>query len=276
MVRLSVWAWAGGWLAAHYGWADLTPTVGLIIRRSWALAGVLIVILGLGSLLAHRLVEFFDGWKAAPDTLAHRPDTLAHRNGSAPSRGSAAGAVGAAVYFLVALIVLLIAADMFDWPLTRSSAQALWLFAQKLLVACAALLIGLFGARWARDLVAETATSPEKRAGQYTALGIVALATMLALGTLLSSASLLLGLAGLAFFGFALWLTRGYLPDIAAGLQLRTNKVREVWFDGAPWQVADVGFLQSHVSRDGAVHRLQNRQVLEARFHGEQGQVAAR
>lgn len=269
LVRLSIWGWAAGWLATQYGWADVAPTVGPILRRTWALVGVLVVILGLGSMLAHRLVDFFDGWRATPDPMGHR-------NGVAAPRGSAAGAVAAAVYVVVTLVVLLIAADMFDWPLTRTSTQALWQFAQKLLIASCSLLIGLFAARWARDLVSEPASTPEKRAGQYTALGMVAIATLLALGTLLSSAGVLVGLIGLAIFGLCLWLARGYLPDVAAGLQLRTNKIREVWFDGAPWQVADVGFLQSHISRDGAVHCMQNRLLLDARHNGEARQVAAR
>jgi hypothetical protein len=102
------------------------------------------------------------------------------------------------------------------------------------------------------------------------------IATLLALGTLLSSAGVLVGLAGLAIFGLCLWLARGYQPDVAAGLQLRTHKVREVWFDGAPWQVADVGFLQSHIRRDAAVHCRQNRLMHDARYHGEARQVAAR
>ena len=36
------------------------------------------------------------------------------------------------------LLVLLIAADTFDWPLTRGAALALWQFAQHLLIAGAA------------------------------------------------------------------------------------------------------------------------------------------
>jgi hypothetical protein len=120
------------------------------------------------------------------------------------------------------LLVLLIAADVFDWPLTRSSALALWQLAQQVLIAGAALTIGLLGARWARDLAtADAAASPEKRAGQYTALTIIAATTLLAVSVLLASAGLIIGLAALGILGFALWLARGYLPDITAGLQLR-------------------------------------------------------
>ncbi len=79
----------------------------------------------------------------------------------------------------------------------------------------------------------------------------------------------------IAFLGGAVWLCGGYLPDIAAGLQLRTQSVREVWFDGAPWQVADVGFLTSQLCRDGVIHRVQNRAVLDARLHGAPRQAMA-
>jgi hypothetical protein len=152
--------------------------------------------------------------------------------------------------------------------LTRSAALSLWQFAQHLLVAGAALLIGWLGARLARDQVTpEGAASPEKRAGQYTALGIVAVTTVLALGMLLSSAGVLIGLAALAVLGLLLWLARDYWPDVVTGLQLRAQKVREVWFDGAAWEVTKVGFLTTEVCRAGEFCRLQNRVVLEAHLH---------
>src|SRR5262249_54513826 len=132
-------------------------------------------------------------------------------------------------------------ADLFDWPLTRTSAAVLWQFAQHLFIAVAALLIGVLGARWARDVVtAESGLSPQKLAGQYTALGIVAVSTVLAVSVLLSSAGLLFGLAALAILGGGLWAVRHHLPDVAAGLALRAHKVSEVQIEGAPWQVAQV------------------------------------
>ena len=66
--------------------------------------------------------------------------------------GSAVIATCVAALPIVVLLGLLVTADLFDWPLTRSSAQALWQFAQHFMVAGAALLIGSLGARWARDL----------------------------------------------------------------------------------------------------------------------------
>lgn len=252
LVRLTVWATVAWWLAYKSGDEDLAQTLALIIRRTWTLAAVLVGALGLGGLLARRLVDCFP------------PD----RSGPGGSPRSAAGAVGAAVYAMVTLVVLLIAADVFNWPLTRSSAQALWSLAHDLLVAGAALLMGCLGARWARDLATgEPGATPEKRAGQYTALGITAATTLLAVTVLLSTAGVLIGLTGLVVLGYLLYLVRGYLPDVFAGLQLRAHGVREVWFDGVAWRVLETGFLATRVGRNGDIHRVQNRLVLDARMH---------
>jgi hypothetical protein len=167
----------------------------------------------------------------------------------------------------VLLLSLLVAADLCDWPLTRASAQALWLLAQNLLVAGAALLIGGLGARWAREVVtAESSVSPERVASHYTALGIIAVSTVLAVSVMLSSAGLLFGLAALAILGGGLWAMRRHLPDVAAGLLLRAHKVTEVEVEGEPWQVAQVGFVRSDVRRGGACDRLDNRTVLASRL----------
>jgi hypothetical protein len=257
LVRLTVWAVAASWLAHKHGRVELAGTLDLIIKRTWALAAVLTATLALATLLARRLIDCLHGLKAL--------EALPSRNGAATHRSDVAGAAAAVVYILVVLLALLIAADLFGWPLTRTAALALWQFAQHLLIAGAALLIGCLGARWARDLVTpEGASSPEKRAGQYTALGITAAATVLALAVLLSSAGVLVGLATLAVLGLGLWLVRGHLPDVTAGLQLRANKIREVLFEGEPWQIAAVGLLTTEVTRAGAFCRVQNRVVLEA------------
>jgi hypothetical protein len=270
LVRLTAWAGAAWWLAGKHGQVELAGTLELIVRRTWALALVLTAALALGSLLAHRLSECLQGLTKLG------PETSASRNGAAAPHRGVAGAVGAGAYLLAVLLVLLIAADWFDWPLTRSSALALWQLAQHLLTAGAALFIGCLGARWARDLATpEGAASPEKRAGQYTSLGIVAATTVLAVAVLLSSAGVLFGLATLVLLGLLLWLLRGYLPDVAAGLQLRAHKVREVWLDGAPWQVVEVGLLTAQLGRAGEFCRQQNRLVLEARAHGVPAEAAA-
>jgi hypothetical protein len=262
LVRLTVWAGAAWWLAQKHGRTELAHTLGVVINRTWAIATILVASLALGSLLARRLIACFGG-------VPRTGPQAGHGGGAGAPRWDAAGAVGAAVYVLVLLLVLLIAADLFDWPLTRASAEALWQFTQRLLIACAALSIGCLGAGWARDMVtAEGAVSPEKRAGQYTGLVIVAATTVLAVSVLLSSAGVLIGLAALAVFGLLVWLVRGYIPDIAAGLQLRAHKVDLIQLDGERWQVAEVGLITTEVSRRGETCRLSNRRVLAARLHG--------
>jgi hypothetical protein len=259
LVRFTVWAAAARWLAGQYGWTEWVTTLGMIVNRAWALAAVLVAALAVGSFLTGRVME----------CLRTGLDGAASRNGAMGSGRGVAGAVGAAVYCLVTILTLLMAADFFDWPLTRSAALALWQFAQHLLVAGAALLIGYLGAGWARDLVTlDSATTPEKRAGQYTGLAIVATTTVLAVAVMLTSAGVFFGLSALAVLGLALWLVRGHLPDIAAGLQLRANQVSEVWFDGSPYQVGNVGLVSTEVGRGGQNNRVRNRQVLEARMHG--------
>jgi hypothetical protein len=271
LVRLTVWTAAAWWLAHKHGQVELAGTLQLALRRTWALALVLVSALALGSLLAHRLIDCLGG------IVKTGPEASPSRNGTGASHRGVAGAVGALAYVFAVLLVLLVAADSFDWPLTRSAALALWQLAQHLLAAGAALIIGWLGARWARDMVtADGAASPEKRAGQYTALGIVTATTVLAVAVLLSSAGLLLGLATLAVLGLLLWLLRGYLPDVTAGLQLRAHKVRSVWLDGEPWQVIEVGLLTAQVGRAGELHRLQNRLVLQARMHGASAEAATR
>jgi hypothetical protein len=264
LVRLSVWAAAGSWIARQHGQVELANTLGLIVSRSWAVAGVLVGSLALAGLVVRRLVHCLQGLPSMGPVAA-----AASGNGAAGSPRGLAGAIGVTVYGVILLLALLVTADWFNWPLTRSSAQALWQFAQHVLVAAAALAIGGLGARWARDLgTAEGAASPEKQAGQYTALGIVAASTVLAVAVLLSSASLLYGLVALALLGGGLWLVRRHLPDIAAGLQLRAHKVREVHLEGVPCQVAEVGLVTSQVCRAGQINRVQNRLLLAARFNG--------
>jgi hypothetical protein len=268
LVRLTVWARAAWWLAHRHGWVEFADMLGLVVTRTWAVAALLTAALALGSLLAHRLIDCLQG---ASKTGS---DAYPSRNGAAAPYRGVPGAVGAASYVLAVLLVLLMAADWFDWPLTRTSALALWQFAQHLLTAAAALVIGSLGARWARDLA--VGEGAEKQAGQYTALGILGVATLVALGVVLSGAGVLIGLAALAVLALLLWLGRGHLPDVAAGLQLRADKVREVWLDGEPWQVAGVGLVNTDVGRRGEFCRMQNRMVLKARQHGAPAEVAPR
>jgi hypothetical protein len=271
LVRLTVWVGAAWWLAYKHDRVELANTLALLLKRTWALATVFTTALAFGSLLARRVMDCLRGlpnagWAVSPS-----------RNEAAARRWDVPGLLGAGIYLLIVLLVLMIATDVFDWPLTRTSALALWQLTQNLLVASAALLIGSLGARWARDLASGGGeSSPEKRAGQYTGLSIMAVTTILAVAVLLSSGGLLIGLAALAILASLLWLVRGYLPDVMAGLQLRVRQVREVWFDGEAWQVTEVGFLTTEVSRRGEFCRFQNRLVLEARMHGARSEAAPR
>ncbi len=104
----------------------------------------------------------------------------------------------------------------------------------------------------------------------------MAATTVLAVAVLLSSAGVLIGLAAVAVLGFLLWLVSGYLPDVTAGLQLRAQQVREVWIDKEMWQVTEIGFLATQVTRSGEFCRLQNRVVLEARLHGAPSEGSVR
>ena len=276
LVRLTVWAAAAFWLAQRHDNPELASTLGLIINRTWGLAAILVTALGLASLLAQRVIDCLHvSSKGASDALAYRNGSPGSHGG--PAGGSLVGAVGAAVYGLVVLLALLVAADLFDWPLTRSSALALWQLSQHLLTAGSALLIGFLGARWARDLVTpESAASAGQRVAQYTALAIVAATTILAVAVLLTNTSLLFGLAALVLLGLAIWLVRGHLPDVSAGLLLLGHKVGEVWLDGESWAVARVGLLSTELTRAGQFCRIQNRQVLEACVHAVSAQAGRR
>ena len=261
LVRLSVVAIAISLLARKYGRDDISDTVRLIMSRSWGLAAILVSALTLGGLLARRLMACLPG--------GPKMEAWPSRHDAAAPRWNPAGIAGAGAYVLVTLLVIIMAADLFDWPLTRTSALALWQLAQHLLIAIAGLVIGCLGAHWAKDLVTVEATAtPEQRAANYTALGIIASTTVLSVAVLVSSAGILLGLAALAVLGLGLWLVRGYLPDVTAGLQLRQHNVREAVFDGNDWQVHHIGFLSTQLCHNGEFCCLQNRLVLEARLHG--------
>src|SRR5262249_41445867 len=61
LVRLTVWARAAWWLAHRHGWVEFADMLGLAVKRTWAVATLLVAVLTLGSLLAHRLIDCFQG-----------------------------------------------------------------------------------------------------------------------------------------------------------------------------------------------------------------------
>jgi hypothetical protein len=243
LVRLTVWAFAASYLLPKYGQPELAETISSKIGPVWAVAAALAAVLALAGLLARRVVEFLDG--------------------GAPSTRGVAGAVGAGIYAVVLLLSLLAAADYFDWPQTRTAAAGLWLLALRLLTAGAAVLVGYIGVLWARETAAQGASSALQPA-QQIALGIVAITTGLAVALLLFGSGLGVGVAIFVGAAALLFLARGRLPDVMAGLKLRRDKVGTVWFDGTPWQVGQIGLLQSRVTRNGEIHKMPNRHVLEA------------
>jgi len=255
LVRLTIWAAAGAWLAGRYGRPEIAETVWRVIPRVWSLTGVLAAALALGGLLARRAADcFHDSSHGGP----------AHRNGTGQNR-NLGGAVGAGVYSLVLLLALLTLADTYDWPLTRTAAAALWQLVQKLLTAAAALVVAYLGARWASGL------ATQERAGQYTALALLAGTTVGCVVLLLSSGSAMIYmLLAVPVLGAAAWFGRGYLSDLMAGLKLKSNKVGQVHFEGNAWQVSGVGLLTTEVARPGEHYRVPNRLVLDA-VHGGAG-----
>jgi hypothetical protein len=259
LVRLSIWGWAACWLARQHDRAELAESLRLIINRTWGLASLLVAAVAIGTLLARRLLECMESPTKSSVAAANG------RQGSSGPQFDPARAVAVAVYVAAVLLALMMAADWFDWPLTRTSAQALWQLAQQLLVAVAALAVGLLGARWTRELTrGSTEDSLEARAGRYTAMGIMAATTLMACSVLLSGPRALVGLVVLVLLACLLWLARGYLPDVTAYLRLRSQKVRQVKLNGVPWQVTQLGWLNTRMGRAGQFCEVQNRRLLEA------------
>jgi hypothetical protein len=262
LVRLTVWAAAGAWLAGRHGRPDIAETIQLVVPRVWSLTAVLAAALVLGSLLARRVADCFQD-------PSH--GGAAYRNGAVPNR-NLAGAVAAGVYGLVLLLALLTLADSFDWPLTRTAAAALWQLVQRMLTAGAALLVAYLGVRWASALATPVnVPTPEQRAGQYTALALVAGTSVACVAILLpSGGAMVVGLLAVPVLGVVLWVGRGFLPDVMAGWKLRADKVGQVQLDGTAWPVSGVGLLTTEVGQRGASYRIRNRLVLDA-VHGAAG-----
>lgn len=253
LIRLTVWAAGAWWLVRGHGRPELAESMRRVAGQIWVVAAALTAALALAGLLARRVIECLEGV----------PTTTASRAGAAPPR-VVAGAVGAGVYALVLLLTLLTVADNFDWPQTRLAAAGIWQLVLRLVTAGAAVLVGYLGARWAREFGAPQTASAETPPAQQTALSIVAATTALAVALLVFGAGLGVGVAILAVVAALLFLARGRLPDVVAGVKLRKDKVGTVWFEGTPWQVGQVGLLQSDVTRNGAFYRVANRQVLQA------------
>jgi hypothetical protein len=253
LVRLTVWAFAAVWLLRQYGQPELADTTTKVIGQVWAVAAGLAASLALAGLLARRAIECLDS--GTPQTP--------NRAGTPPPSRMVPGAVGAGIYALVLFLMLLTAADYFDWPQTRTAVSDFWQLALRLLTAGAAVLVGYLGARWAREL-ATPESDAEPQPAQKTALGIVVGTTSLAVALLVFGAGLGVGVAILAVLAGFLYVARGRLADVIAGLKLRKNRVGTAWFEGVPWQISHIGVLQSDVLHNGACYKVPNQVVLDA------------
>jgi hypothetical protein len=260
LVRLTVWAGAVWWFLGKYGRPDLAESLRLIGGRVWALIAMLAGTLVVGDLVSRRVTDLLQGSLTSSNGAA--------RTGAASNR-NVAGAVGAAVYGLVLLLALLAATDAFDWPLSHTAATALWQLGQQLLTAGAALSIAYLGARWARELATPTGpVTPELKAGQYVGLALVGGAAIGGVMALLSGRGILIAMLAVLILGGLLWLARGYIPDLMAGLKLRKEKVAQVWIEGTACRVEGVGLLTSEVGQGNETGQVRNRLVMEAAAHG--------
>ena len=257
LVRLTIWAFACAWFLRQYGRPELADSTTKVIGQAWAVAAGLAAALALAGLLARRVIECLEF--SSPVTQSR----------NVVQTRKVAGAVGAGIYALVVFLTLLTAADYFDWPHTRTAVADMWQLALRLLSAGAAVFVGYLGARWARECATaedgESAPKPE----QKTAMGIVVATTALAVALLVFGAGLSVGVAILAVAAGLLYLARGRLADVTAGLKLRKHSVGTAWFDGIPWQVGHIGLIQSDVTRGGTCYKVANQVVLEAAGHTE-------
>jgi hypothetical protein len=262
-------AWGAGvwWLATEHGGISLARTLEWAAGRIWSLTGVLLVALYLARFLAGQVLAFLP---AAP--LSDKLDRwLPGTSGDRESRVSSVAALaGIAVYCVVFLLVLLIAADLFGWTLTGGVVVAAWYLLLHAVTAGIALLIGWLGYRWVRGLTLSEseAASPPARATPYTALGILAGTTLLAITLLATSLQGVIGVGAVLLVAFVLWPLRSYVPDLWAGILLKSQKVQHVSLDGELSQVDEVGLLTTRLHRQEQQMTRRNRLVLEAHLQG--------
>ncbi len=260
LVSLTVWAAAAWWLATEHNWPGFARGLELVVGRVWALAAVAAVALYLGRLLAAQLL---DGLQAPPlrDKLERWLTPSGGREQRAPALVVLAGT---AVYAVVALLVLLIAADLLGWTMTGNVVAVVWQRGLQLLTTGVILLIGWLAAAWVRGRPpAEGAP-----AGHYTALGVMGGAALLAAATLAASTAAAVALTAALLLAFVLWPAREYLPDVWAGLLLKSQKAKQVRIDGESFEVSEVGLLLAHLTRGDERLTRRNRLVLDAVLRG--------
>lgn len=263
LVRCTAWGAGVWWLAAAHGESALARTLEWVAGRVWSLAAVVVVSLYLARFLAGQVIELLQSGPLSETLDAWLP----RGGGFREPRGSAAAALaGTAVYGVVFLLVLLVAADLFGWAQTGGVVAAAWSLLLHAVTAGTALLIGWLGYRWARRLTSAEieAAPPPARASHYTALGILAGATLLAIALLAATIQGVVGVAFVLLLAFMLWPLRGYVPDVWAGILLKGQKVQHVHLDGELSQVGEVGLLTTRLHRQEEQVSRRNGIVLEA------------
>jgi hypothetical protein len=266
LVRCTIWGAGVWWLATAHGWLRVAAGLEWAAGRVWALAAVLMVALCLARFLAGQVIDFLQSPPLSDNLDGWLPRAGGLRE---PRVSSVAALAGTAVYGVVFLLLLLIAADLYGWALTGSAMAAAWLFLLHVATAATALGIGWLGYRWARSLASpalETAT-PFVRAAHYTALGILAGTTLLAIA-LLATLQAVAGVAIVLLLALVLWPLRGYVADMWAGMLLKGQNVQEVRLDGEPSMVSDVGLLTTRLHRQEEQLSRRNALVLEAHLQG--------
>lgn len=267
LARCTVWGFGVWWLAAEHGGHTLARTLEWAAGRLWSLSAVLLVALYLARFLAGQLIDLLQNSRLNEKLDAWLPRASGDRE---PRASGGAVLTGMAAYGLVFFLVLLIAADLFGWPLTGSVLAATWSLLLHAVTAAIALLIGWVGYRWVRGLTMteSEAASPLARASHYVALGILAGTTLLAIALLASTLQGVVGVGILVFVAFVLWPLRGYVPDVWAGVLLKGQKVEDVRLEGELTRIGEVGLLTTRLQRQEEQVSLRNRLVLEAHLQG--------
>jgi hypothetical protein len=265
LVRCTAWGAGVWWLATTHGWVRAADGLEWAAGRVWALAAVLMAALCVGRFLAGQVIDFLQSPPLSDKLDGWLPRAGGLREPREPRVSSVAALAGTAVYGVVFLLLLLIAADLYGWALTGSAMAAAWLFLLHVASAATALGIGWLGYRWARSLASpalETAT-PFVRAAHYTALGILAGTTLLAIA-LLATLHAVAGVAIVLLLAFVLWPLRGYVADMWAGMLLKGQNVQQVHLDGQLSAVSEVGLLTTRLQRQDEQLSRRNGLVLSA------------
>jgi hypothetical protein len=273
LVRCTIWGAGLWWLATEHGWADVAQMLQLVAGRVWLLAAVLVAAMCVARFLAGQIIEFLQ----SPPLSEKLDGWLPRAGGAQPRVGGLATLAGTALYGSAFLLVLLIAADLFGWPLTGAAAAAAWSLLLHAVTAGIAMLIGWLGFRWTQSLaegearptsLEKPAAKPAVQAAQYAGLGILAGATLLAIGLLGTTMPGFIGVVVVLLLGLVLWPLHAYVSDLWAGMLLKGQKVQQVRLDGELSEIGEVGLLTTRLQGHEGQLTRRNKLVLEAHLQG--------